>query len=439
MQRRLTAIAVAVAALVAAPLAAATVYVPALDSAARPDGSHNDTELWVSNSGALPLWLTAGRAGVTVDGASRVLVPAGRSIDIRGLARPGADDLLAFALPDSDIDVEAQLLTRGAGTASAARLPVITAADALTAGTPVLLGASTHAGAVLDGLGVVNLGAQAAQCEATLVAGDGSPVGGPVSVAVAARAMTYRRDLLARAGAAGAEGLRATVRCDQPFYAFTALRGAADGAYQFLTPSRGATSGDGIACTNGTICYDFPGVDLVASTQTPTRAILLDPPDGSYRRVTVHLEVEIHGWTPPLNGAHGILYMIRDKNRDMFANVFLQGPAPNGNALVLRHGFNQTHPEKAKFRVKFSPKDGQTYAFDYVYDTGARMLALTVTGPNGQRLLQISDKPNIDSIDIAPGQLIHIGLSNPGTTYNEPTSTGWIYENLHVELTPAPP
>jgi len=320
-------------------------------------------------------------------------------------------------------------LLAGGFTATAARLPDVAPGDVLAGGALATLGPVATGGS-LDGVAVVNPGDRPALCMATLWSGDGTAIGAPARLEVPAQSMTYRQDLLDAPPA----GARIAVRCDQPFYAFAAVHGA-DGEAGVLTPPRGAPV-KGISCGLGSVCWDYSGVDLVASTKTPTRAILIDAPDGSYDEVTVHLEVEIHGWTQSLNGAHGILYMVRDKNKDMFANIFLQGPTSNGNALVLRHGFGQTHPEKAKIRVHFFPKDGQTYAFDYVYRPAAGTLSLTVKGPNGQPLVHITGKPNVDHVSIGPGQLIHIGLSNPGAVINEPTSLGWVYKNLHVELTP---
>lgn len=319
-------------------------------------------------------------------------------------------------------------LVIGALPASAARLPDVAPGDVLAAGALATMGPAGD-GARFDGLAIVNPGDRPAMCMAQVVAGDGTALGSPAPLEVPAQSMTYRSELLADAP----DGARVTLHCDAPFYGFAVTRDD-KGATAVLQPQIARTS---ITCGAGTVCYDFPGVDLVASSKTPTRAILLDPADGKYSRVTVHLEVEIHGWTQPFNGAHGILYMVRDKNKDMFANIFLQGPASNGNALVLRHGFDQTHPEKAKLRVHFFPKDGQTYAFDYVYDPGAGKLSLSVKGPNGQELIHLISKPNVDAVTMGPGQLIHIGLSNPGIVPNEPTSTGWVYKNLHVELTPA--
>src|SRR6185436_948623 len=117
-----------------------------------------------------------------------------------------------------------------------------------------------------------------------------------------------------------AAALRTTVRCDQPFFAFAGLQRAAEGTSQFVTPLRADDASR--ACTAGAV--------HVSTTKTAARGFAFDPPDGRYDRVTVHLEVEVNGWSPPITGAHGILYMIRDKNKDMFANVFLQGPGSKG-------------------------------------------------------------------------------------------------------------
>ncbi|HXT50691.1 MAG TPA: hypothetical protein VN811_06585 [Thermoanaerobaculia bacterium] len=411
----------------AAPLAAATAYVPALDGAVRADGSRSETELWISNGGEAPSFFD-------LEGP-RTQVPARASKAVRVPGRAG-DSLLTLEL-GSGVAATANLLTTAAsGAVSAAPLPVFAPGDALPASTTANL-AIVRAGVTFGGVGAVNLGTAAAQCQVAFLGNDGAPVGTSIALALPARSVSYRRDAIAAAGTTAAAALRTTVRCDQPFFAFAGLQRAAEGTSQFVTPLRADDASR--ACTAGTVCYEYAGVVHVSTTKTAARGFAFDPPDGRYDRVTVHLEVEVNGWSPPITGAHGILYMIRDKNKDMFANVFLQGPGSKGNMLTLRHGFNQTHPQKAKFRVKLVPVNGRTYSLDYLYDTKAKALVLTVKGPNGQELMRITDKPNIANVDFAAKQLLELGLSNPGLVSNEPASTGWLFKNLHVELTPKAP
>ncbi|HXT20904.1 MAG TPA: hypothetical protein VN923_09155, partial [Thermoanaerobaculia bacterium] len=414
-----------------APLAA-TVYVPVLDGAVRPDGSRVETELWISSSldTASSFAATELAASGALVKSANLQVPARGSLALRPAAASG-DRLLALELA-AGVRATANLLTTSAsGVVAATPLPVIEARDRFEASAAAAIAAGRNAGA-FTGLGAVNLGEASARCEARFVNRDGAALGSTLSFEVPAHSLVYRRDALAATGASGALG--ATMSCDQPFFPFAGVERPATTSSSFVTPW--TKDGEPIACTAGNVCYDYPGVVHVSTTKTPARGFIFDPPDGRYDRLTVHLEVKINGWSPPLAGAHGILYLIRDKNKDMFANVFLQGPVSKGNNLVFRHGFNQTHPQKAKIRVKFAPTDGKTYSFDYVYDTAAKTLVLTVKGPNGQELMRLQDKPNIANIDFSASQHINLGLSNPGKVSNEPASIGWSYENLHVELKP---
>ena len=187
-------------------------------------------------------------------------------------------------------------------------------------------------------------------------------------------------------------------------------------------------------CSVGTVCYVFPGLVHQSTTSNPDRAILLSPAPASYKSVKLHLEVQVGPWNTPATGAHGVLYFVRNKNKDMFANIFLRGPAKSD--LTLRHGFNQTHPQKAKLEKAFVFQQGETYAFDYDYNPGTQSLSLRVSR-NEQLLFELLDKPNVNKIEIGASDKVQIGLSNPGTNPTiEPASIGWKYSNLKVEFFP---
>ena len=118
----------------------------------------------------------------------------------------------------------------------------------------------------------------------------------------------------------------------------------------------------------------------------------------------------------------------------MFANIFLRGP--DTNLLTLRHGFNQVHTDKAKLEQGLAAQAGETYVFDYVYDTASKVITLKVTR-NGQLVVDLLGVPNINQISVLATDKILIGLSNPGTNpLLEPASIGWKYSNLKVEFFP---
>ena len=216
----------------------------------------------------------------------------------------------------------------------------------------------------------------------------------------------------------------------------------ATGEFAIATPAESSASlltlpGEtpaGLACSTGTACYVFPGLVHASTVANPARGITLTPPAGSYSAVKLHLEVQLGPWNTPVTAAHGILYFVQNRNRDMFANIFLRGPAIN--QLTLRHGFNQSHVQKARLDQSLAAQANETYVIDYVYDTARKVITLKATR-DGVLVVDLVGTPNINRINIAATDQINIGLSNPGTNPTiEPASIGWRYSNLKVEFFP---
>src|SRR4030095_16564563 len=236
--------------------------------------------------------------------------------------------------------------------------------------------------------------------------------------------------------------VRAEIYCNQSFYAYATVHGANGQVEYFITPAFSGSStllppgstAPAKSCSTGAGVYDFPGVVHTSTRSNPDHTIILSPPEAAYSRLKVHLEVQINGWEPVVSKAHGLLYLVRDKNKDMYANAFLQGPGTN--QMVLRHGMNQTSGEKPKLTKGFAETLGQTYAVDFLYDPVGRTLVLTISTLSGQELSRITGTPNVNRVQIDQGQKIVVGLSNQGTEESEPDSIGWVYKNLHVELIP---
>jgi hypothetical protein len=139
-------------------------------------------------------------------------------------------------------------------------------------------------------------------------------------------------------------------------------------------------------------------------------------------------------WNKPTTGAHGLLYFVRNRNKDMYGNIFLRGPSRNN--VTLRHGFNQEHGEKAKIERGFAAQTGTTYLVEYDYNPVADFISLKVSNLAGQLLFEIRDKPNVNRVHIDDGDRVILGLSNPGTSSVEPASLGYQWKDLKVEFFP---
>jgi len=159
----------------------------------------------------------------------------------------------------------------------------------------------------------------------------------------------------------------------------------------------------------------------------------MTPPAGSYASLTGHVEVKVNGWSKiNTRGAHGVLYLIINKNKYQLASIFLRGPFKN--SVTVRHGVCPNGCTKAKIEQGIPVEVDATYAFDYLYDTARKVITMRMT-QNGRLIAEIKSKPNVKHIQIKPGDKVVIGLSNPDIhSFEEPASLGWKYSNLRVEL-----
>lgn len=133
------------------------------------------------------------------------------------------------------------------------------------------------------------------------------------------------------------------------------------------------------------------------------------------------------------DGIHNIFWLVRGVNKDMIGYVNVKGP--DENTLFARHGINQKHSKKAKLVKRFVWPEGDTYTFDYRYDTLAMKAQLRVFDKTGKRLLVIEDRPNAQAILISESNAIIIDLGFTGTDNpNEPASIDWIYRDLELDV-----
>jgi hypothetical protein len=423
-------------------------YIPVVD-AVNGNGTTLSTQLWIINPAA-----TQRRANLTflpenTNGTVRINNPGvGATVAAKGSFRVndtganGRVGMLEVDLVDVNLLQAVRLAKNSADlSGGGANVPVVSSENLVPAnGIADLVGLMHVNHQIRTDVGIMNLGQSAAQCSVSLFRADGTQIGSKATLTFAPLSMRHFPDPLI--DQVNVTDIRAEISCNQPFYAYATVHGANGQVEYFITPALsgsstllppgGTTPPKG--CGTGAVCYDFAGVVHVPTTSKPDRAIILSPPSGTYNRVKVHMEVQINGWNPTVTAAHGLLYMVRDKNKDMFASAFLKGPG--ANQLALRYGFNLSAKEKPKLTTGFAPVLGQTYAFDYLWDPAGQSLVLTMSTLGGQELARITSKPNVDKVQIGQNQKIVIGLSNPGTEASEPASIGFIYKNLHVELIP---
>jgi len=431
----------------AAPSWPGSLYIPVVDAVSG-NGATLATQIWLTNPA-----LTQRQAHVTflpenTNGTLRttnpginVVTPAKGNLRVGDAGANGRVGMLEVDFVDSSL-VQAVRLSRTITEFSEGRtaVPVVSSDNLVPAsGTADLVGLMHVDNRIRTDIGIINLGQTASTCAVQLFRADGTQVGSTATLTFLPLSMRHFPNILS--DQPNLTDARAEITCNTDFYPYATVHGANGQADYFITPAlsgsstlvRPGSSGPAKGCSTGAVCYDFSGVVHISTKATPDRTIVLNPPVASYSRVKVHLEVQINPFSQPSSAAHGLLYMVRDKNKDMYANIFLKGPG--ANQMVLRHGFAQTAGEKPKLTKGFAPTIGETYSLDYLYDPVAKTIVLTMS-LNGQEVSRITDKPNVNRVHIDQGQKIVIGLSNPGSEAPEPASFGWVYKNLHIELIP---
>jgi hypothetical protein len=430
-----------------APSWPGSLYIPVVDAVSG-NGPTLATQFWLTNPSAAQrqahlTFLPENTNGTvrTNNPGINVVTPAKGNLRVGDPGALGRVGMLEIDFVDSSV-LQAVRLSRNITDVSEGRtnVPVVSSDNLVPgSGTAELVGLMHVDNRIRTDIGIMNLGQTAATCSVLLFRADGTQVGSTATLTFLPLSMRHFPNILS--DQPNLTDARAQVTCNADFYAYATIHGANGQVDYFVTPAlsgsstlaRPGTSGPPKGCGTGAVCFDFPGVVHTSTRSAPDRTLTLSPPVAAYSKLKVHLRLTINQFSPPSNNAHGVLYMVREKNKDMYANVFLKGPG--ANQLVLRHGFNQSAGEKAKLTKGFAPSVGQTYDIDYLFDPVAKTIVLTFS-LNGQEVTRITDRPNVNMVHIDQGQQIVIGLSNPGNEHAEPASIGWVYRDLHVELIP---
>jgi hypothetical protein len=427
----------------AAAAHAGTVYIP-LPGVATVGNATYEMQVFVTNTTAQSRTVKSLHLATLVDGTKRpglkhtaTPVAAGQTVILKpdGTAR----GLLELDAPDG-VEYSARLVSTGSAAGLGVELPVITSDNIGHAGKKLVVQNLDGSAAVKTSVVMVNLSQAKAACSARVYQASGTATNLAIQ-SMPFEALSHVSFTNVFAALGDIADARVEVSCTGDFYAYAQLTNETTGEFAVSGPSGGSDSalsvpGDNAAltCAPGAWCHTVPGLVHQSTGANPDHSIVLSPPVFAYSKVRLHLEVELNGFAAPASGAHGVAYFIRDGNKDMYANIFLRGGGKND--ITLRHGFNQTHGQKAKIQQGISIQDGGRYHFDYLFDPVAKLITLTVS-LNGQVVTTLNSKPNVNRAHIDAGQKVILGLSNPHVgDAVEPASIGWRYHNVHVEFIP---
>jgi hypothetical protein len=426
----------------AAPIQAATVYVPVLEPATAA-GAPLATQLWISNFDGVArpysTTLLADREGAEAKSASAT-VPADRAIYLDRATAQGETGLLAIDA-DAALLVNAWVQSGRGKNVHYAGLPLISADTQVAAGGAAYLnGVGSDGGRDVTQLALVNLGAAAAQCQVDVVAADGSLVRNAGSVEVPAKSMSRYEDAL---GLRGEPAVTARVSCDQPFYALAAMADSKTSEVSFVNPSEtvekaASAARKPSAATGGgsVITFDQTGVFHLATKDNAKKILRVPVPQQlNATKVLAEFDVVAGPWNPRLpKGAHNLIFLHRGKFRsNTLANINAFG---TGN-FKAKSAQNVDLPAHFSTSVElpFAFQQGQTYHISSLYDAAAKTVTFGIY-QNGNLVKGGQfDATARNRLLLVPGTGLVAEFGNYNNQFlPEVSSLGWKYANFHVEI-----
>lgn len=375
------------------------------------------------------------RNGVT---PSTQAVAAGQTI----VLKPGTGAGLLEITAPPGLELSARLAGVGSAAGLGTELPVITSETAGAANEKLYVQGLRNSSTRRTDVIMVNLGKKAAKCSAATRRSDGTILVNALSLSFAPLSHAKFSNVFADVEL---DDARVEVSCNSEFYTYAQLHDSSTGEFAVAGPAGGSDSAlfapgeenPKNVCpvgTEGSTCFSWPGVVHTSTKANPVRHIYPPVTPGTYRGVHIRLEVDVNGWNTEQNntGAHGVLYFVRNGNKEMWASIFFR--PPGRNILGFRHGFFKTHGEKISIDRPFAAQLGQRYEIDYLYDTQTDNIELRILA-NGVEVERIQSSPDVNSVIIGPKDKVWIGLSNPGFYPKpEPYSKNWVYRDLKVEF-----
>ena len=242
IQRALSALLLSAA--LAAPLTAGELIIP-LSAGTAADGTSYTTRIWITNTGSVPRRWTSTFVAPGADGTK---APAGKSLAIgpgatvvAGNLAPAGQSGILLVSGAPQLVTTARLESTGKdGSLRAATAGPLVSGPVITAGhgTLQIHGLSHRQGGLSTDLYLVNTSRQPAQCTIAGFRDDGSRTGADVRSAVPPLSMRVIENALPALGAGGVDEARASISCDQNFYAFARVAKPGSGELNVMTPPR---------------------------------------------------------------------------------------------------------------------------------------------------------------------------------------------------------
>ncbi|MFY9822258.1 MAG: hypothetical protein WAM82_12825 [Thermoanaerobaculia bacterium] len=458
----------------AGPALAGTVYIPIPDPQGL-NGSATSIKIWLSNSGTAASHVSTTFLEADTDGTQRstpgtpsTLAP-GQTILFSGPGVAGKAGLLEIAADSADVAVNARLTSLGKGGLIAySELPVISSANLFASGrtgTVQGLGRDAQSGDV-SGLGIVNLGQQAAQCTVKVFHADGSQIVPPVPLTLKPLSFLYFSDTLGILNQLNAADVRIQASCNQAFYLYGTFFSGATSQLLFLSP---AAAGSTLTAPGGATPPPPspspqpppppppPPPPSPSPTPTPTvtgnvfqvQGLFHTPTVGhekqqylihfdraiTAKKVVVDLDVVPGPWnTAKPSGNHALIWLYRNKFRsNTIANV--NAFAPPKTSLKMNENLDLPAGGVQAKDVPFPWQQGTLYHLHYVYDFSTNSITCDMsTGSTTVKSMAMNGTSKQKSISIPTQGMIAEFGHYANQAGPEVASYNWKYLNLRIEF-----
>jgi hypothetical protein len=516
----LLALPVAVLLTSATPALAGQVSIPVIGHHAPGSQVVYRTEVWITNPGQVDAQAIAHLVQQGVDGMAPhagdtvVMVPSGATVLLAKVAANGEGGMLELsaaaalvvrarldALPASaesaaaaavaasdaadgievldgagaihaidavDVLAEASPADRSGKAWSITAVQPVSAAGALGAGEVAhLQGLERQPGGEVTDLGLFNLSEQAANCQLSPFASDGSRVAAPAAVSLPPLGTLQLEDAFASLGEQRLSGGRFEVSCDQPFYAYAAVFAAGGSVIEAVTPSQGfadpAVAGSAAAAApvapadaagtlagpepsaapaaaavpqrstsaSGVVTLVVPGTFLHATAANSFISYDLATPRGlAYHRATVDFDLTISDFNHVLLFTGVTSFRRPNKTRKARVLYYAMQLVNRNQKTILDLGI-----QDRLTRTQGPWKAGHTYHLTFTYDLRGRQVKLDLF-ENGKHIYQIAGPTLHPDLSANANPLtVDFGQTGIGDgAYGPPL--GWTYANLSVQLQP---
>jgi hypothetical protein len=432
-----------------APLLAADAYLPlAVDL---PLGASTyRTLLIATNTGTAAASLSVTFLATGTDGTrtnaqpSTFTLPGGSTLRLYDAVPAGARGMLALAgPPEIVVSARVEALAANGNLLASAEVPVLSAADAVGPGQHVeLQGLEQSAQGAGSDFSLVNLGTGPARCTVEAFRADGSRIAKAVVLTIDPLSEGDFAGALPRLGETSLKDSRFDVTCDQPFSTYALVYRSGGPQTVLLSPAArldGALTPDAPP-DDGSLTFNLPGQFANGTTYAAYDLALKG--GVQYGRAHVEFDLFIDRWHQMFPGNPNFESVAsfrrsaaKRPDRVLYWGLILKGSGDF--RTILDMGVPPGGSEGTTLKSGKGPWQERTrYHLVLDYDAVAGTIAFAAY-QGGTLVQQLAGPINNPEIANLPDRQVRIDFSSAGVGDGAyfPT-TGWIYSNLAVKLTP---